>query len=229
MILNGINKKPLIELLNLLTTTDIDNDFCHNVASIINIIKSKEDDFNHLFYPDFDKEVWGDEHGLILTAFMLKNPNIKSVVGNGLFCTVFEGVDGFIYKVSTNRIRYDVSVDFYKHCINNSNPLFPKIHQLSIVGNDYCLSTEKLTEMDLTEYEELELYSLNESVAEGDILYFKSCLRYGTKATPEQMKEIFDILHTLHDKHECRLDMFSSNFMYRGEELVFNDPLSMGH
>lgn len=229
MFSDAIDEKPLIEVLNFLTTVDLDKNFCQKMASAINMIKSKEDDFNRLFYPDFDKEVWGDEHGLILTAFILKNPNIKSVLGNGLFCTVFEGIDGLIYKVSTNRIRYDVSSDFYKHCINNSNPLFPKIHQISIVGDDYCLSTEKLTEMDLTEYEELELYSLNESVAEGDILHFKSCLRYGTKATSEQMKEIFDILYILHDKHECRLDMFSSNFMYRGEELVFNDPLSMGH
>lgn len=81
--------------------------------------------------------------------------------------------------------------------------------------------------MDSIEYEELELYSLNESVAEGDLNCFKSCLRYGTKATDKQMSEMFDVLYKLHNQYECRLDMFCSNFMYRGGELVFNDPLSM--
>jgi len=227
MFIDTIRGRTLIELLILLTTIKLDDEFCCKIALIVNGIKAKEDEFNQLFYPDFDKEVWGDEHGSILAFFISKNPNIKSIIGNGLFSSVFEGFNGIIYKVSTNRKRYDSSSAFYQECLNTQNPLFPKIYNISIIENDYCLSTEKLKEMDSIEYEELELYSLNESVAEGDLNCFKSCLRYGTKATDKQMSEMFDVLYKLHNQYECRLDMFCSNFMYRGCELVFNDPLSM--
>lgn len=225
-----ISKLPYKKILNAFNDIRVDENFIHKITALLHIIKSGNTDFDGFHY--------GVSNDIIDA---LHNNEELECIGTGSYSSCFKTLDNKVFKINlmSDKDNIDAAISYAIACHDNNNPLVPVIYNICSFENTYVIETEflnifqrrSLDYIPLNQFDEIiqskdiEKFNLNVNAIhkaelfETNIISIEHCSSFINII--EQAKKVMKKFRT----KTARMDIGDNNLMWRGEQLVFNDPI----
>jgi hypothetical protein len=204
------------EILEVVSVLPVDSDFPKNICMLVHFYKAliTHNGSEVRALAKFDKT-------------LQKNRGITKKLGSGAFAIVYEGHDGFAYKISLTDMGDDAWLVYAKAAKRTKNPLFPVILNLFTFEGEYCCKMEKLEKIKKTKTTGNFFGQLSKHFYDGKVKEaFEHLNTFSTIEYNDYKKWSKKIDNILDENYGAELDLHSGNVMFRGNQLVITDPVA---
>jgi hypothetical protein len=222
-----LNSQDWNSISNSLRTIKVDEHFPAKVCSFIEAMKATN---AGTYYHDYVGEV---------LDCLDENPELE-FIGAGSFSACFKTKDNTVYKFNILGESIDAFVSYAIHCHDNKSPFAPVVNNVCHYNQSYCIETELLTSFQRSTYTYGNLNTFDEIITNKDYNKFFQSIKQLVQSEVEGKKPSITLssctkfIEMIHSSIQAisgfrtkpaRLDSGIDNLMWRGNQIVFNDPI----
>lgn len=225
-----VSQLPSKEIINIFSNIKIDDLFIHKITSLLHIIKSGITDLGNFDYITSNT---------LIDALHYNNE--LECIGTGSYSSCFKTLDNRVFKINllSDNKCVDAAISYAIVCHDKTNPLIPHIYNISFIQKTYVIEMELLSSFERKSNDYIPLYKFDNIIFQKNIEHFhlninalhKSEINNYKDISIEHCESFINIIHeaknnlkNFRDK-SAFMDIGNSNIMWRGEQLVFNDPI----